>query len=106
MCETPRQIPAFTRDKGYDPGALFFDGHFPGRPIVPAAVLLAQLSAHLEDTGLTLDAVKRMKFVRPMGPETEFQIIFEPTRDAWKARFTDAQGTFAQAHIQVAQIGA
>lgn len=104
MCEKPRHIPDFTRDKGYDPGALFFNGHFDGRPIVPAAVLLAQLSAHLEDTGLRLDAVKRMKFVRPLAPETEFQITFEPARDAWQARFTDAEGTFAQARIQVAQL--
>ena len=106
MCETPRHIPSFARDTGYDPGAPFFDGHFPGRPIVPAAVLLAQLSAHLEDTGLTLDAVKRMKFVRPLAPETKFQIAFEPVRDAWQARFTDAEGMFAQARIQIARLGA
>ncbi len=94
-------IPDYANAEGYDPQAAFFDGHFPGAPLVPGAVLIAQLSAHLEQACLALGHVKRMKFVRPLLPETPFRITCAQAGSDWQARFTDAQGAIAQARFRV-----
>ena len=57
-------------------------GHFPGRPVVPGAVLLdAVIAAAEARTELRVDEVVRMKFHRPLGPETAFTIRLETRRD-------------------------
>lgn len=79
----------------------FFDGHFPGNPIVPGAVLLAQLSADLAERGQRITQVIRMKFVRPLGPDQPFQISISRAGENWRADFTDADGPLARAAIKV-----
>src|SRR2546425_292294 len=57
----------------------FFKGHFPGHPLVPGVILaeaLAQtagIAAGRPVSGKTyrLSAIKLMKFLRPVPPETE-----------------------------------
>lgn len=52
-----------------------FAGHFPGRPVVPAVVLLDTVIETAEArTQLRVGEVVRMKFHRPLGPETPFTL--------------------------------
>ena len=44
-------------------------GHFPGSPVVPGALLLAQLEGVLRERGLRIVACRRVKFVAPVPPE-------------------------------------
>ena len=96
LAKTHDHGPGYARDR------RFFDGHFPGNPIVPGAVLLAQVSADLARTGQRITQLKRMKFLRPLGPDQSFQIQIVPSGQDWKVDFTDDQGTFAHAVVQIA----
>jgi 3-hydroxyacyl-[acyl-carrier-protein] dehydratase len=59
-----------------------FAGHFPGHPVVPAVVLLAEAMAAIESTtgtppeGWTLASAK---FHRPVGPDAELVIDHSDT---------------------------
>ena len=72
---------------GIPAGAACLDGHFPGNPIVPGAVLLGHAARHLAGQGVTLTGVQRMKFLRPLAPETGFDIRLDPARRLleWRA---------------------
>lgn len=56
-------------------------GHFPGDPLVPAALLLRFVGAALEQRGQRLVAVERMKFVRPVRPGEPIDITITPASD-------------------------
>ena len=57
-------------------------GHFPGRPVVPGAVLLDTVIGTAEARAqLRVGEVVRMKFHRPLGPETAFTIRLQSTGD-------------------------
>lgn len=43
-------------------------GHFPGHPVVPAALLLRFVQRTLEAAGLRLATIEGVKFLRPVGP--------------------------------------
>lgn len=43
-------------------------GHFPGHPVVPAALLLRFVQRTLEAAGLRLAAIDSVKFLRPVAP--------------------------------------
>ncbi len=101
---TPADVPDYVSADGYAAGEAFFDGHFPAAPLVPGAVLVAQLAAHLERFELSIGKLKRMKFLRPLLPETPFQISCSGGGSDWQARFTDANGPFAQARFEVVPI--
>ncbi|MEM7744628.1 MAG: hypothetical protein AAF409_13055 [Pseudomonadota bacterium] len=101
---TPAAVPDYVNADGYAVDEAFFDGHFPAAPLVPGAILVAQLAAHLEKSALSIGRLKRMKFIRPLLPETPFQITCSGGGSDWQARFTDADGPFAQARFQVVPI--
>jgi 3-hydroxyacyl-[acyl-carrier-protein] dehydratase len=57
-------------------------GHFPGRPVVPGAVLLDMVIGVAEARAqLRVGEVVRMKFHRPLGPETAFIIRLQSETD-------------------------
>lgn len=83
-----------------------FAGHFPGRPILPAVVLLAETLAAIErDTGTRARdwSVSQVKFVQAVGPGASLTLAYELTAGG-SARFEVrdasglvAHGTFAPA---------
>ena len=73
-----------------------FAGHFPGRPLVPGVLLLAEvLEAVLRDPALAalVGPKPRLgvaKFLAPVGPDAELALRFETT--ATTLRFEIARG--------------
>lgn len=86
-------------ESGFPEGSRFLDGHFPGNPIVPGAIILGRLAAWLLATGRGLARVERMKFLRPLRPGTPFEIRLLPGGPAARVEFRDADGLFASARI-------
>ena len=74
-----------------------FAGHFPGRPVVPGVVVLAEvLEAALADPELAraigpAPTLSTVKFLAPLGPGATLTIRFESTSGA--LRFEVFEGT-------------
>lgn len=74
-------------------------GHFPGHPIVPAAVILSRVLAEVRrahpELGVT--GVRKAKFLRPLGPDEAFSIEFgSPTDDTLKFACRTGDAVLAQ----------
>lgn len=98
-------IEPFVSQHGYPASEAFFDGHFPGNAIVPGAMLVAQLAAHLEACDLELRSIARLKFIRPLGPDTHFEILLKRAGDDWHADFRDEIGVFVTARFDAVRTG-
>ncbi|PNS08583.1 hypothetical protein [Solilutibacter silvestris] len=64
-------------------------GHFPGRPIVPGVVILDHVQQAIErDHGAFAAPIKlaQVKFLQPLLPEQEAEIVLEPSARGWKFR--------------------
>lgn len=101
MAERP--VETFRNATGFPAGSRCLDGHFPGNPIVPGAVILAYLAAQLDATGRALARVERMKFQRTLLPGVPFEVRLSPGASggpaAGRAEFRDAEGVFATARV-------
>jgi 3-hydroxymyristoyl/3-hydroxydecanoyl-(acyl carrier protein) dehydratase len=66
-----------------------FDGHFPGSPLLPGALLLDEVLRRLPDTGAASAGlhVAAVKFRRPVRPGTTLMLSFELLADGG-ARFS------------------
>ena len=94
-----RSVETFRNASGFPPESRCLDGHFPGNPIVPGAVILAYLAARLAATGRALERVERMKFQRILLPGVPFEVRLSPGATAHRAEFLDAKGVFATARV-------
>lgn len=74
--------PAIVADEVVDAGHPCLAGHFPGRPIVPAVVLLERVMAIAGSAApeLRITGVSEAKFVRPVLPGRRFAIRLETPR--------------------------
>ena len=64
-----------------------FAGHFPGRPIVPAVVLLAEALAAIESespAGARPLTLASAKFLVPVGPDTPLTLAHHETAAGWR----------------------
>lgn len=89
----------FSMDGGIPPDSPCLDGHFPGNPIVPGAVILGCLANRLAGRGMAIERVERMKFTRPLGPATAFEMTLTRRPAGWRADFRDREGSFAAASL-------
>ena len=97
MSDRPAQT--FRNPSGFPAESRFLDGHFPGNPIVPGAVILAYLAARLAAEGRRLAGVDRIKFQRVLPPDVPFEIRLTSGATACRAEFHDAKGVFATARV-------
>ena len=64
-----------------------FAGHFPGRPVVPAALLIDQVSREIEQrTGEKFCGVKKVRFPAPIEPDQLINVDYREV-DAGEYRF-------------------
>ncbi len=82
------------------------EGHFPGRPLVPAVVLLDQVfnAARAQWTTIgRLRAVSAAKFLRPVLPGQEVTVSLElqDVDDAVEFRCSTAAGIVAQGRLRI-----
>ena len=89
----------FSLDGGFPADSPFLDGHFPGNPIVPGAVILGYLAARLATVDLAIAKVARMKFTRPLRPDVPMEITVVPKALGVHAEFRDADGVVASASL-------
>ena len=97
----------FSLPDGFPEDSRFLDGHFPGNPIVPGAVILGYLAARLATVDLAIAKVTRMKFIRLLRPDVPMEItVVSKGRgvqaEAWpefRAEFRDGEGVVASASL-------
>src|SRR5262245_49728812 len=104
-------MPGITREIAVDHPC--FAGHFPDRPIVPGALLLAEVvEALLADEAMSrllgpTPALGAVKFLSPAGPGARLRIEWEatPTRVRFEVRLGDADSPLAATgHFDAAPI--
>lgn len=72
---------ALTLRYSVDPAHPALAGHFPGNPIVPAAMLLRFVALTLEHAGHVLTTIERIKFLRPVRPGEQIEVTVAPIDD-------------------------
>jgi len=78
-------------------------GHFPGRPVVPGVVLLDRVAAALERwRGARIAGLPQVKFLRPLLPEQEAELLLEDDGKSIRFRIAHAQATIASGSIEIA----
>jgi 3-hydroxymyristoyl/3-hydroxydecanoyl-(acyl carrier protein) dehydratase len=89
------------RSEGVDPKSRCLDGHFPGNPIVPGAVLLGLAEQALRDIGYEIKCVQRMKFLRQLIPDQPYEITLEIGAGGTLAKLAWISGTETLANARV-----
>jgi 3-hydroxymyristoyl/3-hydroxydecanoyl-(acyl carrier protein) dehydratase len=89
----------FVLRDGFSADSAFLQGHFPGNPIVPGAMILAYLSAHLAEAQWTIARVSRMKFSHVLRPETPLEIDVASRKTGVRAVFRSGQDIVASADL-------
>ncbi|MEO0823924.1 MAG: hypothetical protein AAF074_26380 [Pseudomonadota bacterium] len=77
--------------------AACVDGHFPGNPIVPGAVLLAHASEALSARGFRITAMQRVKFLSALAPDTPFEMVVDTTRSPARLRWLAGERVLGEA---------
>ncbi|MEX0759015.1 MAG: hypothetical protein WD100_05500 [Tistlia sp.] len=85
--------------------APWVEGHFPGRPIVPGAVLLAYAARALAEAGFALVAIRRLKFLKPLPPGRTFTVQVRPRPEGAEILWRDGETTLAQASVTLSTDG-
>lgn len=76
-------------------------GHFPGKPVVPAVLLLDAVAEQLALQGRRLDAVIEAKFHRPLPPGVDVTLELVPAGEAiWQFRIEGADGIVARGRVR------
>lgn len=71
-----------------------FPGHFPANPIVPGVVLLALVNERATELGFAgTGSWRRVKFLKPVGPDEPIHIQLEGDRHRFRFRIETPVGT-------------
>jgi len=87
--------------KGVNSDAPFLQGHFPGNPIVPGAILLAYSAQALLELGYEIKHIQRMKFVRPLMPDQPFEIKLKKGEVTSKLSWHSSGIVMADARVEL-----
>lgn len=99
---TPPCAPAVVAEDVVERGHPCLTGHFPGRPIVPAVVLLEKVADafEAEQRGMRVAGVSESKFARPVLPDQPFAIhLGELRADRVAFEIRTAAGTAARGRL-------
>jgi uncharacterized membrane protein/acyl-CoA synthetase (AMP-forming)/AMP-acid ligase II len=64
---------------------LYFDGHFPGHPVLPAVAqmeMIVRFASRYLETGIAVSQIRRIKFVNLIKPLTTILLKLEKDKDA------------------------
>ena len=86
---------------GVAANAAFLQGHFPGNPIVPGAILLGFLAQALGELGYEIKTIQRIKFMHQLLPEKPFEIRLDRRAQYSKVLWLSQDETIAQARIEL-----
>lgn len=74
------------------------DGHFPGRPLIPAVVLLdAAIAAAGVSAPLRID---QAKFMQPCPPGLDLELVVDDRGNSVSVRIESVHGLMASARLQ------
>ena len=76
----------------------YFDGHFPGFPILPAVAqmeLAVRFGSRFFGTGTAVSQIKRMKFSNPIHPPLSILLIIEKKNDTLNFNISSSDGRIA-----------
>jgi 3-hydroxymyristoyl/3-hydroxydecanoyl-(acyl carrier protein) dehydratase len=73
-----------------------YDGHFPGHPMLPGVVLLAEAMAALDKREWNVD---NAKFLQPVAPGTALTLSHEETAAGLRFEIESAGGVVATAQL-------
>ncbi len=79
----------------------FLDGHFPGNPIVPGAVLLGLAEQALQDIGYEIKTIQRLKFLRQLSPDQPYEIEIEMSLPRARIAWISGTETLADARVEL-----
>lgn len=79
----------------------FLDGHFPGNPIVPGAVLLGLAEQALQDIGYEIKTIQRLKFLRQLPPYQPYEIEIEMSLPRARIAWISGTETLADARVEL-----
>ena len=89
------------REFRVDPGLPVFKGHFPGMPLVPAALLLEWMEKTLPGDGPNARwTVLQAKFVKAVEPGAEIVLSVNTSGETYAVTITSAAGTHATAKFR------
>jgi 3-hydroxyacyl-[acyl-carrier-protein] dehydratase len=79
-------------------------GHFPGRPVVPGVVLLDRVAAAVERwRGTRIAGLPQVKFLRPLLPDQQAELVLEDDGKSIRFRIMHAQATIASGNVELAR---
>jgi 3-hydroxymyristoyl/3-hydroxydecanoyl-(acyl carrier protein) dehydratase len=88
-------------DGGVPETAPCLDGHFPGQPIVPGAILIGHAARIVGEAGFELSHVSRLKFMQPLRPGRSFTISITPKSGYSEISWSDNDAVFARARVEL-----
>ena len=96
--------PTVTANFTVPPNHAALPGHFPGNPVVPGVVVLEHVIRVLEDSGVPLPQLrklKQVKFIEPLLPDQEATVTAEVGDAALSFSVTRGGRTIAKGAFEV-----